>query len=184
MIHATSVMTLDRRVMIFVGSSRPPRPTSITATLTFSFAKQQNASAVPNSNSVICTPSFSQASTAGHTLSTSAASLSPAIGSPVDADAPLFVHVAEVAAVEPAVVVERAIGALLGVEVAHELVRPARDLLALLAARHVVAVASTMRTSMPGKGMPDQSPVPFEVSSRGHGRCRGSFPSTRISRRA
>ena len=79
----TSVMTLTAGVMIFVGSSRPPRPTSITATLTFSFAKQQNASAVPSSNSVICTPSFSQASTAGHTLSTSAASLSPAIGSPL-----------------------------------------------------------------------------------------------------
>lgn len=43
------VMTLNSGLIIFVESRRPPKPTSITATSTFSFAKKSNA--IPTLNS-------------------------------------------------------------------------------------------------------------------------------------
>ena len=42
---------------------------------------------------------------------------------PVDADAPLLIHVAQVAAIEPSLVVQRAVGAVALVQIPHEHVR-------------------------------------------------------------
>ena len=93
----------------------------------------------------------------------------------VDADAAVLVHVAQVAREPPAVVGERAVGALRLVQVADELVRATGDVLALDARGHIVSLLVDVAHLDAREGDAGPVAVPFHAFARGHEHVRAAL---------